>query len=62
VRGMMQNEADRKIVTHIHELASSFGMQTIAESVEDAATEHALQEIGICNAQGLFYGAPRLVS
>jgi diguanylate cyclase (GGDEF)-like protein/PAS domain S-box-containing protein len=62
VRGMLQNEADRKIVTHIHELASSFGMQTIAESVEDAATEHALQEIGICNAQGLFYGAPRLVS
>jgi len=62
VRGMLQNEADRKIVTHIHELACSFGMQTIAESVEDAATEHALQEIGICNAQGLFYGAPRLVS
>jgi diguanylate cyclase (GGDEF)-like protein/PAS domain S-box-containing protein len=62
VRGMLQNEADRKIVTHIHELASSFGMQTIAESVEDAATEHALQEIGISNAQGLFYGAPRLVS
>jgi len=62
VRGMLQNEADRKIVTHIHELASSFGMQTIAESVEDAATEHALQEIGIINAQGLFYGAPRLVS
>jgi diguanylate cyclase (GGDEF)-like protein/PAS domain S-box-containing protein len=62
VRGMLQNEADRKIVTHIHELASSFGMETIAESVEDAATEHALQEIGICNAQGLFYGAPRLVS
>ena len=62
VRGMLQHEADRKIVTHIHELACSFGMQTIAESVEDAATEHALQEIGICNAQGLFYGAPRLVS
>ena len=62
VRGMLQNEADRKIVTHIHELACSFGMQTIAESVEDAATEHVLQEIGICNAQGLFYGAPRLVS
>ena len=62
VRGMLQHEADRKIVTHIHELACSFGMQTIAESVEDAATEHALQEIGIINAQGLFYGAPRLVS
>lgn len=62
VRGMLRNESDRKIVTHIHELATSFGMKTIAESVEDAATEHALQEIGISNAQGLFYGAPRLVS
>ena len=62
VRGMLRNESDRKIVTHIHELATSFGMKTIAESVEDAATEHALQEIGICNAQGLFYGAPRLAT
>lgn len=62
VRGMLENEADRKIVTHIHELATSFGMKTIAESVENAATEHALQEIGIGSAQGLFYGAPRLAS
>ena len=62
VRGMLTNESDRKIVTHIHELATSFGMKTIAESVEDAATEQALQEIGIGNAQGLFYGAPRLAS
>ncbi len=62
VRGMLQNESDRKIVAHIHDLATSFGMKTIAESVEDAATERALQEIGIGNAQGLFYGAPRLAS
>ncbi|HYA38418.1 MAG TPA: bifunctional diguanylate cyclase/phosphodiesterase, partial [Candidatus Methylomirabilis sp.] len=62
VRGMLHNESDRKIVTHIHELATSFGMKTIAESVENADTERALQEIGICNAQGLFYGAPRLAS
>ena len=62
VRGMLHNESDRKIVTHIHELATSFGMKTIAESVEDAATEHALQKIGVANAQGLFYGAPRLAS
>jgi diguanylate cyclase (GGDEF)-like protein/PAS domain S-box-containing protein len=62
VRGMLRNESDRKIVTHIHDLATSFGMKTIAESVEDAATEHALMEIGISNAQGLFYGAPRMAS
>ena len=62
VRGMLRNESDRKIVTHIHDLATSFGMKTIAESVEDAATEQALMEIGISNAQGLFYGAPRMTS
>lgn len=62
VRGMLRNESDRKIVTHIHELATSFGMKTIAESVENAATERALQEIGINTAQGMFYGAPRLAS
>ena len=62
VRGMLENEADRKIVTHIHDLATSFGMQTIAESVENGATEKAQQAIGIGNAQGLFYGAPRLAS
>ncbi len=62
VRGMLRNESDRKIVTHIHELATSFGMKTIAESVENAATERALQEIGINTAQGMFYGAPRLAT
>lgn len=60
VRGMIQNESDRKIVVHIHELAQSFGMQTIAESVENEETRSALKKIGIGNAQGLLYGAPRL--
>ncbi len=59
VRGMLTNEADRKIVMHIHELAMSFGMETIAESVENEETHKALQEIGIRNAQGLLYGAPQ---
>jgi len=62
VRGMLHNESDRKIVTHIHELATSFGMQTIAESVENEATGKALQMIGIRNAQGHFYGVPKLNS
>jgi EAL domain-containing protein (putative c-di-GMP-specific phosphodiesterase class I) len=60
VRGMLANESDRKIVTHIHELARSFGMQTIAESVENEETHQALREIGISNAQGLLFGAPKL--
>ena len=61
VRGMLTSDADHKIVAHIHELANAFGMQTIAECVEDDATRQALCAIGIRNAQGWFYGAPRLV-
>lgn len=60
VRGMVHNESDRKIVAHIHDLAQSFGAETIAECVEDAATEEALRNIGIRNAQGLYYGEPAL--
>jgi diguanylate cyclase (GGDEF)-like protein/PAS domain S-box-containing protein len=62
VRGMLTSESDRKIVAHIHELARAFGVETIAECVENAATEQALREIGIRNAQGLYFGAPHLVS
>ena len=46
----------------LDDFGSSFGMKTIAECVENAETEKALQDIGIINAQGLFYGAPRLSS
>jgi diguanylate cyclase (GGDEF)-like protein/PAS domain S-box-containing protein len=60
VRGMLDRESDRKIVEHIHELACSFGAQTIAESVENEATRVALARIGIRNAQGLHLGMPRL--
>lgn len=60
VRGMLDNESDRKIVMHIHELAQAFGVQTIAESVENEATLCALRDIGIGRAQGLLYGPPRL--
>jgi EAL domain-containing protein (putative c-di-GMP-specific phosphodiesterase class I) len=55
---MLTNDSDRKIVEHIHELATSFGMQTIAESVENQATQNALTEMGIEAAQGIFFGAP----
>lgn len=60
VRAMLDNEADRMIVTHIHRLAQAFGAQTIAESVENKATASALARIGIRNVQGWFYGKPSL--
>jgi EAL domain-containing protein (putative c-di-GMP-specific phosphodiesterase class I) len=62
VRRMLKNGSDRKIVQHIHDLALSFGAQTIAESVEDEATREALLQMGIHNAQGMHLGSPRLSS
>ena len=60
VRRMLEHGSDRKIVQHIHDLAQSFGAQTIAESVEDEATRQALLRMGIHNAQGMHLGSPRL--
>jgi diguanylate cyclase (GGDEF)-like protein/PAS domain S-box-containing protein len=60
VRRMLEHESDHKIVQHIHDLAQSFGAQTIAESVEDEATRAALLRLGIHNAQGTHLGSPRL--
>jgi diguanylate cyclase (GGDEF)-like protein/PAS domain S-box-containing protein len=60
VRRMLDHESDHKIVEHIHELAISFGAQTIAESVENEATRVALMNMGIRNAQGMHLGSPRL--
>jgi diguanylate cyclase (GGDEF)-like protein/PAS domain S-box-containing protein len=57
VRGMLDHESNRKIVQHIHELATSFGIQTIAESVENEATLSALRRMGIAHAQGWHMGA-----
>ena len=56
VRGMLDHESNRKIVQHIHELATSFGIQTIAESVENEATLNALRRMGIGHAQGWHMG------
>ncbi len=61
VRGMLDHESDRKIVEHIHELATSFGMETIAESVENEDTRDALLEMGIRNAQGWYLGLPEIL-
>lgn len=60
VRRMLDHESDHKIVQHIHDLAQSFGAQTIAESVENEATRDALLRLGIHSAQGMHLGSPRL--
>jgi diguanylate cyclase (GGDEF)-like protein len=62
VRHMAHDNRDRLLVEHIHMLSKKFGMQTIAEYVEDEATHKILSEIGIHYGQGYFYGHPLAVS
>jgi diguanylate cyclase (GGDEF)-like protein/PAS domain S-box-containing protein len=62
VQGMIHSESDRRIVEHIHELASSFGMQTIAENIENEETLIALQSIGINSGQGMYFGSPQFLN
>jgi EAL domain-containing protein (putative c-di-GMP-specific phosphodiesterase class I) len=62
VRAMLESESAHKIVTHIHELAQSFGMETIAENVESEEIRSALAKIGIRNVQGWLFGEPQLAS
>jgi len=62
VQGMVHSESDRRIVEHIHELASSFGMQTIAENIENEETLIALRSIGIHSGQGMYFGSPQFIN
>ncbi len=60
VQNMAVDPRDRIMVRHIHEVAQEFGMKTIAEFVEDEITAKLLAEIGVCCAQGYFYGHAKL--
>jgi len=58
VRHMAHDERDRIMVEHIHTLSEKFGIQTIAEYVEDETIHGLLDEIGIHYGQGFHYGHP----
>ncbi|MDO8605735.1 MAG: EAL domain-containing protein [Phaeospirillum sp.] len=62
VRQVVTDSRDRIMVEHIHSMAHSFGMVTIAEFVEDEATLELLREMGIDLCQGYHVGMPRAVS
>ena len=40
------------------DLARAFGLQTIAEGVEDVETLDVLRELGVDHAQGYYLGRP----
>ena len=58
VQSMLQSDYSNKIVRHIHDLAHSFGMETIAENIENQETLDAVKKLGIENGQGLLLGKP----
>ncbi len=58
VSNMLAAEADRHIVRTITELAHRFGMNVVAEGVEDVATLDELRRIGCDTAQGYLFAQP----
>ncbi len=59
VQKLERREATRATVRAIIELASSFGMTTIAEGVETRAQLDAVVELGCAEAQGFLFGQPK---
>ena len=58
VSAMVSNASDAVIVHSTIALAHNFGMQVVAEGVEDPATAEALQRAGCDIAQGYLFGRP----
>lgn len=59
VRRICTDAPDRKIVASLVDLSHAFGMQTVAEGVEDEATFAALGKAGCDLAQGWLFSAAR---
>lgn len=58
VRDITYDEASRHVVQAVVHLARSFGLQTVAEGVEDADCLALLRELGVDYAQGYHLGRP----
>jgi diguanylate cyclase (GGDEF)-like protein len=58
VRKMDDHTGDAAIVRAIIQMASSLGLKTIAEGVEDAGTAALLRSLGCTEAQGYYWARP----
>lgn len=58
VRDLASNPASRHVVQAVLALARDFGLQTVAEGVEDAETLELLRTLGVDFAQGFHIGPP----
>lgn len=55
------NSANQHLVRAIVDLAHGFGIRTVAEGVEDAATLELVRTFGVDSAQGFYLGRPQPV-
>ncbi|NWG76219.1 MAG: EAL domain-containing protein, partial [Rubrivivax sp.] len=60
VRGMLTDTRDQAIVRSIAQLARDFGMQSIAEQVENGEMASLLDEIGVDYLQGYHVHRPEM--
>jgi diguanylate cyclase (GGDEF)-like protein len=58
VRDLRSNTASRLVVQAVISLARDFGLQTVAEGVEDAETLRLLAQLGVDRAQGFHIARP----
>jgi len=58
IRDAMSSDGDQHVVRAIVGLAQGFGLQTIAEGVEDQETLELLRELGVDHVQGFHTGRP----
>jgi len=58
VRGMLESNADARIVESLIVIASGLGMRTVAEGVEDPALIGPLRKLGVDMGQGYLFGRP----
>ena len=61
VRGMLESNADARIVESLVVIARGLGMRTVAEGVETADLIDPLRELGVDCAQGYLFGRPAAV-
>jgi EAL domain-containing protein (putative c-di-GMP-specific phosphodiesterase class I) len=58
VSGVVDNPADRAIITSVHQLARTLGVEVVAEGVEDERTARALATLPGTIGQGYHFGRP----
>lgn len=62
VRGMLESNADARIVESLIVIAKGLGMRTVAEGVETKAMIEPLRELGVDCGQGYLFGRPAQVA